>query len=161
MHGLFLGEKNCITKCFASTSITVNAMHHAINRIGVPSVLNLDITHETINIVLRYKTCPYEKWDGFSVVGQIPCMYNKLWPWPTNLWQGSVKIQLRHVDFKNNGPELLRGGGAREWSWKRYWKGTEKALKRYWKGTTKGTRYWKGTEKVLQKVLDTEKVLKR
>ena len=54
--------------CFASSIITVNAMD-VTNRIGVPSVSNLDITHGSINMTLHCKTYPYEKLDGFLLVG--------------------------------------------------------------------------------------------
>ena len=70
----FCIDRNDITKCFASTSITVTAkQNHAINRIGVPSVLNLDTTHGITNTGLHCKMCPHERLDGSSVVGWIPC----------------------------------------------------------------------------------------
>ena len=69
-------SKQILEKCFASTSITVNARHHhAINRIGVPSVSMSGSMHGITNTGLHCKMCLYERSDGSSVAGQIPCWW--------------------------------------------------------------------------------------
>ena len=58
-----------LSKCFVFLLITANAKETAINLIGVPFVLTLDIMQEITNIDLLYKMFPNARYDGSLVVG--------------------------------------------------------------------------------------------